>query len=217
MAVTSFSDRALVLKRQQYGDFDLIVHLLTLGHGKVTAIAKAAKKSVKRFGGTLEPFAELKVVFQRGKGMPVLSEANLERSVEGIRTDLVKMAYASYWVEVLDRHLEPYHRQQESFDLLRLVLKRLESEDRSTADLSVLFQMRFLMQAGLTPGLDQCRQCQRGADELTEGHFYFDTARGGIICSRCRPGAQGRMALSIATIRHCLLYTSDAADECPAV
>ena len=201
MAVTTFSDRALVLKRQQYGDFDLIVHLLTRGHGKITTIAKAAKKSVKRFGGTLEPFAELKVVWKGGKGMPILSEASLERTVEGIRTDLVKMAYASYWVEVIDRHLEPYHRQPESFTLLRLVLERLEAENRSVADLSVLFHMRFLMQAGLNPGLDQCRRCQRGVEQLAEDHFYFDTARGGIICSRCKPGTQGRMSLSVTTIR----------------
>ena len=201
MAVTTFSDRAIVLKRQQYGDFDLIVHLLTLGHGKATVIAKAAKKSVKRFGGTLEPFAELKVVCQQGRGMPILTEASLERAVAGISTDLVKMAYASYWVEILDRHLEPYHRQPESFDLLRRVLARLDKEHRTSADLSILFQMRFLMQAGLNPGIDQCRHCQRGIGELSGAHFYFDTARGGIICSRCKTGSQGRMALSVATIR----------------
>jgi DNA repair protein RecO (recombination protein O) len=70
---------AIVLRRREYGDYDLIVSVLTRHHGKRTLIAKSAKKSAKRFPGILEPFNSLQISFRQGKrrGMPVLEEATL--------------------------------------------------------------------------------------------------------------------------------------------
>lgn len=52
-----FSTQAVVLRSVDYGDSDKIVTLFTSGYGKISAIAKGAKRSMKRFGGTLELFS----------------------------------------------------------------------------------------------------------------------------------------------------------------
>jgi DNA repair protein RecO (recombination protein O) len=69
-----FSTPAILLRRMDYGDFDVIITFFTLRKGKLTVIAKSAKKSTKRFAGILELFSILEVVAGggRGKGMPVL-------------------------------------------------------------------------------------------------------------------------------------------------
>jgi DNA repair protein RecO (recombination protein O) len=42
---------AIVLRRREYGDYDLIVSVLTRHHGKRTLIAKSAKKKRQTVSG----------------------------------------------------------------------------------------------------------------------------------------------------------------------
>ena len=104
--MAAFTTRAIVLRRVAFGDFDLIVTLLTLNRGKITVMAKAAKKSVKRFAGALELFTPIQAVCSKGRGMPILQEASLENPLANIRLDVGKTAYASYWAEIIDIYLE---------------------------------------------------------------------------------------------------------------
>jgi DNA repair protein RecO (recombination protein O) len=60
-AKTSHSTAALVLRRTPYRDADLVVTLFTENLGQVSALARAARKSQRRFGGSLEPFHTLDV------------------------------------------------------------------------------------------------------------------------------------------------------------
>ena len=102
--MSNFSTPAIVLRRIDFGDYDLIINFFTLNKGKISVIAKSAKKSVKRFSGVLEPFSILEVVCNsgRGKGLPVLQEATLTQPFSKIRADIVKIAYASYWAELIN-------------------------------------------------------------------------------------------------------------------
>ena len=46
-----FSTPAILLRRLDYGDFDVIITFFTLEKGKVSVIAKAAKKAPGVLGG----------------------------------------------------------------------------------------------------------------------------------------------------------------------
>ena len=63
-----FSSPAILLRRMDYGDFDVIITFFTLQRGKLSLIAKAAKKSTKRFAGILELFSVLELVVAAGRG-----------------------------------------------------------------------------------------------------------------------------------------------------
>ena len=92
-----FTSPAIVLRRTDFGDYDLILTFFTLKKGKISAIAKSAKKSTKRFGGILELFSVLDIVCSAriDRDLMVLQEADLKNSFSGIRADLNKTAYAS--------------------------------------------------------------------------------------------------------------------------
>ena len=96
-----------------YGDFDVIITFFTLKKGKLSLIAKAAKKSTKRFAGILELFSVLEVVAGSGrnKGLSVLQEAVLKRPFSAIRADFRKTAYASYWAELIYNWIEENFKQ----------------------------------------------------------------------------------------------------------
>ncbi|MDH3827134.1 MAG: recombination protein O N-terminal domain-containing protein, partial [Desulfobacterales bacterium] len=61
-----FSTPAILLRRLDYGDFDLILTFLSLHRGKISLIAKSAKKSKKRFAGILELFSLMETVASLG-------------------------------------------------------------------------------------------------------------------------------------------------------
>jgi len=201
--MSDFSSQAIMLRRIAYGDFDLIITFFTLGHGKIAAIAKSAKKSTKRFAGILEPFSVLEIICTtgRGKGMSILKEAVMIHPFPGIRTDIKRTGYASYWAEIVDEWLEDHVEQAQVYHLFQYVLEKLDQAQTTGADLSILFQMRFLTIAGLGPNLNSCCVCKEEIENMPQTSFGFDLSRGGLVCNRCRTASSARSGLSKGTIK----------------
>ena len=201
--MSGYTTPALVLKRIDYGDHDLIISLFTLDRGKVSVIAKAAKKSVKRFGGILELFTALEAVIQpsRGKGLPVLQEAVLLQPFTNIRSDVIKTAYASYWSELVNTWMEEYDRQDMIYRLLSQVLEELDRGGFGNRALSILFQIRFMALSGLAPNLSRCSRCGLDVAGLGSREIFFSLAGGGIVCGSCGAPGDRRVALSKGTLK----------------
>ncbi|KPJ76918.1 MAG: hypothetical protein AMJ54_09940 [Deltaproteobacteria bacterium SG8_13] len=205
---------AILLRRVEYGDYDLILTFLTRDFGKLSAIAKSARKSAKRFAGRLESFAVLRILCSVGRrscsvgrrsGLPILQEADLINLHPSIRTDVMKTAYASYWAELIDRWTEEAEQQPDLFFLLQHVFEQLNSGPVSPAELSILFQIRLLALTGHQPNLRQCGICRTDLDQAADSGFQVDLPKGGLICSRCSPAAAGsRITLTKGTIKQLL-------------
>lgn len=206
------SASAILLRRQAYGDHDLIVTFLTRQRGKMSVIAKNAKKSRKRFAGILEPFTVLHIVYSRGRGLPILREADLETPFESIRAWIKKTAYAGYWAELLIQWLEEWHPQTRLYDLLQHVLSELHeysSNDMTIEFLSLLFQMRFMTLTGHLPDFSGCAVCHAGIDEIDGNPIAFDLSKGALVCEKCRSKcvAQTLQHLSKGTIKQMVWLT----------
>jgi DNA repair protein RecO (recombination protein O) len=204
MAMDHFTSPAIVLRRREYGDFDLIVTAITRDYGKCTLIAKSAKKSVKRFpGGTLDPFSAVRLVYHqgRGKGLFILDEATIEKAYGAIRTDIVKTAYASYWAELIALWLESGPMHAEVFTLLDFALEQLDRCLGSVQLLHILFQMRFLGQEGFRPVLERCTTCQTDIDAITQHLFCIDLHQGGVVCGQCPTPQRDALRLSRGTLK----------------
>lgn len=199
----TFTTPAILLRRVQFGDNDLIITLFTLNNGKISAIAKSAKKSVKRFSGILELFYILQVVCRpgRGRGMPVLQEASLLKPFSGIRSGIRQTAYASYWAELIYLWLEEEQKQAPLFHLLSHVLTALDAGQIPDQALSLLFQMRFLTLSGLGPNLKTCSACHQDIEQMRQNRVVFDLKRGGLVCNPCAAGGLGQVYLSKGTIK----------------
>jgi DNA repair protein RecO (recombination protein O) len=204
------STTAILLRRIEYGDYDLIVTLFTRAQGKTSAIAKSAKKSVKRFPGVLEPFSRLNVVLAkgRGKGMPVLQEAYLEDPFFKIREDIIKTAYASYWAELIYLWMAEGEPLEALYRLTLHVLAELNRGDTPVEVLSILFQMRFLSLAGFRPNFDHCHACKTCLDQIRHASVVSDPSKGGIACPTCGFPANGRLKISKGTLKQ-LMWTEN--------
>jgi len=201
-----FSTPAILIRRTEYGDYDLIVTFFSLTLGKVSLMAKAAKKSTRRFAGLLELFTELDIVGSVGRksGLPVLQEATLRHPHSEIREAATKTAYASYWSELVNDWMEERVESAELFLLLRHVLDALAASGPPEAALSVLFQMRLLRISGHSPNLTRCVVCRLDLDSIRPEALGIEIAQGGIACPGCLPSTAEPHRLSKGTIKQLL-------------
>ncbi len=193
-----YSTSAILLRKIDFGDYDVIVTFFAIDRGKISAIAKFAKKSTRRFLGVLEPFSELNIVCEKSRRgrLPILQEAVLIRPFSKIRQDIQKTAYASYWAEMIYVWMEEGEQQPDVYQLYLYVLEALDGGHQSAAALSILFQLRFLSLSGYAPNFMECIKCRKKVEEIRENRVRFDLKKGGLICGRCASGNSDQTSLS---------------------
>lgn len=203
MIPSTISTPAIVLRRVNYGDYDLIVTLLTLSEGRLSVMAKSAKKSVKRFGGALELFSLLNITCTAGprQRLPLLREASLARPFSNIRSDMLKTAYASYWSEIVLKWMMEGKKEDRIYHLLQYVLEELDESHLSPALLSLVFQSRFLALSGLRPEMEQCMGCGKELAHVTSPYLMFDPHRSGFFCKQCTGHSREALSLSKGTLK----------------
>jgi DNA repair protein RecO (recombination protein O) len=174
--------RAVVLRTVDYGERDRVVTLFSRERGKLSAFARGARSSRRRFGGVLEPFTLLSAeLTERGGDLWGLEDAGVERGFGNLRGDLARIACASYAVELareLVRDAEPH---EDLFDGLVAYLTLLDEGPARPWDLR-RFELDALRAAGLQPALDGCARCGLPAGD---GPARFDPLQGGVLCAAC--------------------------------
>ena len=179
---------AIVLRTVEYGDSDVIAHLLVRGRGRISAFARGARSSRRRFAGALQPFqlVEVLVAERSGQELWMLREATVAEGYAGLRDDLHRIAHAGYAAELAHELSRPSEPADDLFALLAEFLARLSRGRATSARLRAL-ELGALSAAGLAPELSACARC--GAD-VAPGKAAFDVDAGGLACARCaHPGA----------------------------
>ncbi len=187
-----FSTDAILIRRIEYGDHDLIITYFTRSMGRLSVMAKNARLSVKRFAGALDPFTVMNIQCtwpKRKNRMPILNSVDIETAFARIRTNAVHTGYASYWLEMVNAWMEEGRQEPELYDLLFYVLKQLNDGIMDVKVLSLLFQIRFMGISGFTPNLSCCGRCETPIDKISQGRITFDFAEGRLVCNRCGTGS----------------------------
>jgi hypothetical protein len=140
---------AVVLGVMDYREADRIVTLFTLEHGKIKGVARGAKRSIRRFGGALEPFARLAVQLALTGGLARIDGAHVATIHPRIREDLLKIGYAGYACEAADLLLRAGRSallQGDDSSALPL-LTRAEELARQTAQPGIVAEVSRLRRA----------------------------------------------------------------------
>ena len=188
-----FITDALLLGAVAYGEADRVVTLLTRAHGKVSAMARGARKSQKRFGGALGLFVlgEATLRERRGAELMLLESFHARRDHSRIGSDPVRLGHASYGTELV-RELTPPHRPDEALLELLLDFYAVVEGHAPRADTLRAFELKLLAELGLGPSLERCVGCDDvSAAALDGAGATLDAGRGGLLCARCSASARG--------------------------
>ena len=194
--------QALVLRAVEFGESDRILHLLTPRTGRVTAIAKGAKRSVKRFGGTLDFFNLLDVqrVARRNARRARLESTRLVRTFEGLRTRPRGFALGCYLLELLDRLAPEGGAPRDLAHLFDFALGTLDALEGREPDprLRTLVELCALEALGLRPELRRCVRCGKDPDGPRLG---FSIPDGGPVCTGCQGVGADLLPVHLGTLR----------------
>jgi DNA repair protein RecO (recombination protein O) len=184
MPVTQITP-ALVLHTRPFGESDKIVSFLTQDLGKITGIAKGAKRSRRRFINSLEPFSLINLHLQDypNRSLAFIVSAELMLGFKRLVTNLGKIAYASYMVEITDGLIAEREENLLVFKHLRNALTYLDENEPSLRFLTS-FELILLRLTGYQPFFDSCKCCGNGR-QLTVARWHFSFEDGGILCDSC--------------------------------
>ena len=189
---------AIVLSRFDYGEADRILTLITPREGKLKAIAKGIRRPTSRLGGSLEPFAELRIALARGRTFDVVTQVSVGHAWLQLRDSLESAATAWYFAELADRSLEERHAADVLYGLLRRGYELLDA-GMAPGRVARWYEMHLADELGVRPEVDRCVECDRvlEADET----FRWVPPLGGVLCERCPGPPASRTALSVDALK----------------
>ena len=190
----------LVLRETLSKEADKILTVLTAEKGKLTVIARGARRKNSRLAAAAELYAYSEMTAYESHGYMMLTEAATKELFPGLRTDVEALALANYFAELTESLAG---EGEDASPLLRHLLNAFYALGELKKDprlVKAAFEVRLMSLAGFAPLLEHCMACGEGVEEGAA----FDLLGGGLLCPRC---AREYRALplcpaSLAALRH---------------
>lgn len=144
MPSRSFSCQGIVLKRRNWGEADRMVTVYTDVVGKVTAIAKGARRLSSSKRSLLEPGTQASFQFVNTRSIPLLTQCRLVCSRPYLSSDLQTLVKAHQVLEIIDALTVEHEQNEFVFEHLSHMLDQLV--DAKVGKSVMLEQFRLLLQ-----------------------------------------------------------------------
>ncbi len=171
---------AIVLRTYPLREADLLVTLFTRAEGKVRGVARAAKKSKRRFGGALEPLTRVLVYWEdrEGRDLARLDACDVLDSPLTKEVDYPRAVALGHLAELLDELLPDREANDAVFRLTVSVLGRLQAGAIWMP--LTYFELWMARLMGYLPDLRACIEC---GTALNGSRAYFHALVDGLLCA----------------------------------
>ena len=176
-----FKCNGVVIKTQDYRENDKLVWLYTDNLGKITMIAKGAKKSKSKLFASTIPLCYGEYLLFKGKSLFVLQEGKINNSFQGLLDNLDKLTYSSYICELIDIALVEGEKNIQVFKEFLTTLYLLNTDALDYELLIRYFELKLLKATGYGLNLDTCVCCGKKINVSN----YIDVSNFGGICESC--------------------------------
>ena len=170
---------AIVLRTYPFRESDLLVTLFTRAEGKVRGVARAAKKSRRRFGGALEPLTYVKVTYEDRERQELsrLDACEVLSSPLTAEVSYPRAVALAHVAELLDELLADRDANDAVFRLALSVLTRLNGSEFWIQ--LTYFELWMARLMGYLPDLGECFECGRA---LNGSRAWFHALADGLMC-----------------------------------
>jgi DNA repair protein RecO (recombination protein O) len=183
--------KGIVLSEANYSETDKILTILTYDLGKVSCIAKGARRNQSRFLASSQLFAFSDLILYKGNGeLYHINSAELIDSFYSLRYNLDKLDAAMECVKFVKDNT---YENQNSFNILKLIINTLYIISASEKDLKQIknvFYIKLLCMLGYPPQVKQCGTCGK-----KEGLTGFSVKSKAVLCNECR--TKGDLDISV--------------------
>lgn len=144
----------IILKKESWGEADLMVTILTRDFGKIAVMAQGVKKEAAKLKGHLEPMTHSSISFVVGKNMYRAIAAGANNFFQNIRNDYQKLTAASYIMRLICSNAFEEREDPRLFELVRDTFALLDEARVGAGEQKAIvrdFHVRFLDIFGLLP------------------------------------------------------------------
>lgn len=191
----------VVLMQQELSQGDRLISILTVEEGLINAFVKVGRNDKNRNASATQLFCYSDFVLYKGKDKYIVNQVELREMFWGLRADIVTLALAQYFCEIVRIliHEGPIQR-----DVLRLVLNAFYLLCRKIDPLIVkaVLEMRMLAMEGYMPDVLACKICGGQGKNMC-----FITSNSCIICEKCTTNSDLKIHITpaaLAALRHVL-------------
>lgn len=196
-------DLGFVLRRYNFRETSVIVHLYTLSFGRITGILKGFYTNKKEFSSPLDIFSLNELIFYpKQSSIWLVSFVDLVESFSFLNTDFAKSNVAGVLIQLVQNTMPLWEKNVQVFHLIKNCLQALE--EYPYRRIFYIFLVKFLTLSGFKPELNRCLVCH--CDLV--GHVYFSASKGGLVCSNCSKRFSDRKMIS-QEASSCLRYIQD--------
>lgn len=148
----------IILRTRPFTETSLIVQWLTLECGRISTVAKGARRPKSPFRGKLDLFYEADFSFVRSRRseLHTLRELVLRTPHVTLRNDLGYLRQASYCAALIEQTTETDTPLPAVFELMRGLLAHLAKQPPQPQTLFA-FELKLLNELGLNPDLAKSR------------------------------------------------------------
>lgn len=182
---------AIVLRTYPMRESDLLVTLYTRLEGKVRGVARAAKKSKRRFGGALEPMTYVRAFYddREGQELARLDSCEVIESPMSGEVTYARAVALAHVAELLDQLMPD---REASDAVFRLSLAVLEELRGSALWMPITyFELWMTRLMGFLPEFSECAVCGRSLDGK---RGYWHALADGLVCGDDKRIASSEMS-----------------------
>ncbi len=184
----------IIISENNLGDYDKMLTMLTPGLGKISCVAKGARRQKSALLASTQFLCFGEYMLYKGANTYNINSAETIEVFYNLRTDLDKLNYA---VEITKIIRDVTEENQNCYKILQLFLNTLYilSETDKNPELIVsTFKLKLLCFLGFTPQITNCTNCKQ-----TENLQYFSLKNNGFKCEACSRQDKGCLQMSEST------------------
>lgn len=176
---------AIILRTYPLSEADKIVSFLAREEGRRRGVAKNARRSVKRFGASLERLSHVRLRYfeQESRDLVRIDSCELIQSFFEAQSDYDSGVAASYIAELCEQLLPEHEANDAFFRLVLLVMNEIRRGGGIWRPLTY-FDLWAVALGGILPSLDACSRCQHGFAAADTAWFRYESH--GLRCKVCR-------------------------------
>ncbi len=203
MAATPYIvTKGVVLRETETKEADKILTVLTADQGKISVIARGARRKGCKYAACAQPLAYSEWTLYRKGDWYYANEGQTLELWNGLHSDLEAMSLAFYLAELTEAATT---EESDASELLRHLLNglyALSALHKAPALVKAAFELKLLSLAGYEPLADGCAYC--GCPEPEQP--LLDVVQGVLRCRKCGSGESGLSmpfcGASLAALRH---------------
>ena len=191
---------AIVIRQADFSESSRVVTFFSREFGKLSALAKGAKRLKGPFDAALDLLSTCRIVFIRKSSgaLHILTQASLVSGFAPAANSMNSLYGGYYVADLLSGLTADEDPNPHLYKLAVSALRDLENPNCDPLTVIVQFEIGLLQTCGLFPNLTECSVCSHPIE--INGKYAHWVSQGGLLCRDCRREEYAGKSISAGTI-----------------